>query len=194
MESGGMFDGANTVVLYEELALQDVLPVSWRTLAGIVDPETAAAYSERNVRLLQARDAMDQLGPVEAADEDSPHAADLMRLELKVNLLLEFVGQLLNTNRPRPPAVPVRFNSLGATWRSTATPLPEAGAQGIVEIYLHDGLAEPLKLPGRVASVMPDGHIKARFAPVGEAVADLLEKLAFRRHRRLVAGARQPTR
>ena len=33
MESGGMFDGANTVVLYEELALQDVLPVSWRTLA-----------------------------------------------------------------------------------------------------------------------------------------------------------------
>ena len=44
------------------------------------------------------------------------------------------------------------------------------------------------------ACVTPDGHIKARFAPVGETVADLLEKLAFRRHRRLVAGSRQPTR
>jgi len=188
-----MFDGANTVVLYEELALQDVLPVTWRSLSGGVDPDTAGGFSERNVRLLQARDALDQLGPVESADDDAPHAADLMRLELKVNLLLELVGQILAANRPRPPAVPVRFNSLGATWRSGA-PLPEAGAQGVVEIHLHDGLAEPLRFPGRIASVTPDGHIKARFAPVGEAVADLLEKLAFRRHRRLVAGSRQPAR
>jgi len=188
-----MFDGSNTIVLYEELAFQDVLPVTWRTLPGAVDVDTATAYTERNVRLLQAREAMDQLGPEKSADEDAAHAADLLRLELKVNLLLELVGQILATNRPRPPAVPVRFNSLGATWRSAA-PLPEAGAQGIVEIYLHDALAEPLKLPGRIASVLPDGHIKARFAPVGETVADLLEKLAFRRHRRLVAGSRQPGR
>jgi len=188
-----MFDGANTIVLYEELAFQDVLPVTWRSIPGAIDADTAAVYNERNMRLLQAREAMDQLGPVENADENSPHAADLMRLELKVNLLLELVGQILATNRPRPPAVPVRFNSLGAVWRAAA-PLPEAGAQGIVEIYLHDCLAEPLKIPGRVASVTPDGHVKARFAPVGETVADLLEKLAFRRHRRLVAGSRQPPR
>lgn len=188
-----MFDGANTVVLYEELAFQDVLPVTWRTLPGAIDTETAAVYSERNMRLLQAREAMDQLGPLENADENPAHAADLMRLELKVNLLLDLVGQILASNRPRPPAVPVRFNSLGATWRSSA-PLPEAGTAGVVEIYLHDCLAEPLRLPGRIASVMPDGHIKARFAPVGETVADLLEKLAFRRHRRLVAGSRQPPR
>jgi len=188
-----MFDGANTIVLYEELAFQDVLPVCWRTLASAVDAGTAAVYNDRNMRLLQAREAMDQLGPAENADEASPHAADLMRLELKVNLLLDLVGQVLAANRPRPPPVPVRFNSLGAVWKSTP-PLPETGAQGIVEIYLHDALAEPLKLPGRIASVTPDGQIKARFAPVGESVADLLEKLAFRRHRRLVAGSRQPTR
>ncbi len=189
-----MFDGANTVVLFEELAFQDVLPVSWRTLAAPIDAETAAVYGERNVRLLQAREAMDQLGPVESTDEDSPHAAALIRLELKVNLVLDLVGQILASNRPRPAAVPVRFNSLGATWRSPGTQLPEAGAVGLVEIYLHECLAEPLKLAGRIASVMPDGHIKARFAPVGETVADLLEKLAFRRHRRLVAGSRQPPR
>jgi hypothetical protein len=189
-----MFDGANTIVLFEELAFQDVLPVSWRTLPGAVDSETASVYAERNVRLLQAREAMDQLGPVESPDEDSPNAAALLRLEMKVNLVLDLVGQILASNRPRPPAVPVRFNSLGATWRGSATPLPEAGTAGLVEIYLHECLAEPLKLAGRIASVMPDGHIKARFAPVGETVADLLEKLAFRRHRRLVAGSRQPPR
>ena len=188
-----MFDGANTIVLYEELAFQDVLPVTWRTLQSAVDPDTAATYNERNARLLPAREAMDQLGPVENKDEDSPHAADLMRLELKVNLLLDLVGQILAGNHPRPPPVPVRFNSLGAIWRGVA-PLPEAGAQGVVEIYLHDSLADPLRLPGRIASVMPDGHVKARFAPVGETVADMLEKLAFRRHRRLVATSRHPVR
>ncbi|MBS0580721.1 MAG: PilZ domain-containing protein [Proteobacteria bacterium] len=189
-----MFDGANTVVLFEELAFQDVLPVTWHPLPAPVDAETASVLAERNVRLLQAREAMDQLGPVESTDEDSPHAAALIRLELKVNLVLDLVGQILASNHPRPAAVPIRFNSLGATWRSPGTPLPEAGGVGLVEIYLHECLAEPLKLAARIASVTPDGHIKARFAPVGETVADLLEKLAFRRHRRLVAGSRQPTR
>ncbi len=188
-----MFDGSNTVVLYEELAFQDVLPVSWRAVLSPATPEAAAGYSERNVWLLQAREAMDALGPVETPDDASPNSAELMRLELKVNLLLELVGQILASNRPRPPAVPVRFNAQGAVWRGSGT-LPDAGAVGIAEIYLHASLAEPLRLPGRISSVTPDGHIKVRFAPVGEAVADLLEKLAFRRHRRQVAGSRLPRR
>jgi hypothetical protein len=45
---------------------------------------------------------------------------------------------------------------------------------------------------GRIASISPDGRIKARFVPPGENIADLMEKLAFRKHRRQVAGAKQP--
>jgi hypothetical protein len=55
-------------------------------------------------------------------------------------------------------------------------------------------VAEPLRLIGRVTNVTPDGQIKARFTPPGEIVADLLEKLAFRRHRRKVAESRQVRR
>jgi hypothetical protein len=189
-----MFDGADTVVLYEELAFQAVLPVQWRPMPNPTDREAAAAFSDRNVRVLQSWDAMEEHGPVEKADENSPAAADILRLELKVNLLLDLVGQILAANRPRPPAVPVRFNALGAVWHNHSGALPEAGAQGIAEIYLHDALAEPLRLPGRVTNVTPDGHIKIRFLPVGETVADLIEKLAFRRHRRQIAGSRQPRR
>jgi len=190
-----MFDGSDTVVLYDELAYQDILSFAWRPTVQAADPEVAAGYMERNARLLQAREALDQLGPVavEKSDENGPNAADLLRLELKINLLLDLVGQVLATSRPRPQAVPVRFNAQGVVWRS-ANPLPEAGAQGIAEIYLHDALAEPLRIPGRVTSVSPDGHVKVRFVPVGEPVADLLEKLCFRRHRRQVAGARHPRR
>jgi hypothetical protein len=188
-----MFDGSDTIVLYDELAFQDVLPLAWRALPHAIERDTAAGYMERNARLLQAREALDQLGPVEKPDDNSPNAADLMRLELKVNLLLDLVGQILASNRPRPSAVPVRFNAQGLVWRSQS-PLPEAGSQGLAEIYLHDCLAEPLRLPGVVRKVSPDGLVNVRFVPVGETVADLVEKLCFRRHRRQIAGTRHPRR
>lgn len=189
-----MYDGGDTVVLYEELAFQDLLPVTWRPMANPADRELAASFDERNIRLLQAWDAMEEHTPIEKQKpEDAPYAAEIVRLDLKINLLLDLVGQLLVSNRPRPPSTPVRFNSLGALWRAAGT-LPEAGEEGIVEIYLRDCLAEPLRIAGRVTNVTPDGHIKVKFLPLGEAVSDLIERLAFRRHRRQIAGARQPRR
>jgi Atypical PilZ domain, cyclic di-GMP receptor len=189
-----MYDGADTVVLYEELAFQDVLPVLWRPLTNSADREIAAGFDERNLRLLQAWDAMEEHVPAEKQkSEDAPYAAEILRLDLKINLLLDLVGQLLVANHPRPPAASVKFNAVGAMWRASGT-LPEAGEQGLIEIYLRDCLAEPLRLAGRVTNVAPDGHVKVKFLPMGEAVSDLIEKLAFRRHRRQIAGARQPRR
>ncbi|MDE2448915.1 MAG: PilZ domain-containing protein [Gammaproteobacteria bacterium] len=188
-DNDGMFDGADTVVLYEELAFQEVLPVLWRAAPSPLDPDAAASLAERNLQVLQAWDAMQEHGPVEKPDENIPYAADLMRLERKMNLLLDLVGQILATNRPRPAPAYVRFNALGAVWRGTP-PLPEAGAQGILEVYLHECLAQPLRLPGRVTNVTPDGSVKARFSPLSESIADLIEKMAFRRHRRQIAGTR----
>ena len=188
-DNDGMFDGADTVVLYEELAFQEVLPVLWRAAPSPLDPDAAASLAERNLQVLQAWDAMQEHGPVEKPDENIPYAADLMRLERKMNLLLDLVGQILATNRPRPAPAYVRFNALGAVWRGTP-PLPEAGAQGILEVYLHECLAQPLRLPGRVTNVTPDGNVKARFNPLSETIADLIEKMAFRRHRRQIAGTR----
>jgi len=185
-----MFDGSDTVVLYDELAYQDVLPVLWRVLPGAIDQALAAGYAERNVRVLQACAAVEEHAGSEKPDEVSP---ELLRLDFKLNLLLDLVGQLLVANRPRPPAVPIRFNALGAVWRAQA-PLPEAGTQGAAEIYLRDFLAEPLRLIGRITNVTPDGQIKARFVPPGEATATLIEKLTFRRHRRQVAESRHPRR
>src|SRR5579864_5072638 len=81
-----MYDGADTVVLYEELAFQDVLPVSWRPVPGPLDREITAGFDERNLRLLQAWDAMEEHVAVEKP-EDAPYAAEILRLDMKVNLL-----------------------------------------------------------------------------------------------------------
>ena len=188
-----MYEGIDTVVLYEELAYEDVLPVAWKRISEPFDPSLIGSYQDRNLRVLQALSALEEAGLVEKADETSPHHADLLRLDLKLNLVLDMVGQLLVASHPRPRAAAIRFNAVGAVWQGHS-PLPEMGNQGVLEIYLRDCIADPLRLVGRIASVGPDGRVKARFIPPGENIADLLEKLAFRKHRRQVAGAKHPRR
>lgn len=187
-----MYEGVDTVVLQNELACQDFLPVAWRRLAAPLDLPAVTSLADRNVRILQACAAVEEQGAVEKKDEKSPHSADIMRLEVKMNLLLDLMGQLLAATQPRPAATLIRFNALGAVWRSSAPPKP--GELGLLDIYLRDSLPQPLTLPGTISQVTADGQVKATFAPPGEATADLIEKLAFRRHRRQVAGVRQPRR
>jgi len=186
-----MYEGLDTIVLYEELAYEDVVPVAWRALPEPFDPALIGSYADRNLRVLQSLAAIEEHGAVEKADDNSPYAADIVRLDLKINLLLDIMGQMLVASHPRPKPAAVRFNALGAVWQGAA-PYPPLGNQGVLELYLRDCLAEPLRLVGRIASVAPDGRIKARFVPPGEHIADLMEKLAFRRHRRQVAGAKHP--
>lgn len=187
-----MYEGVDTVVLHNELAYEDVLPVGWRALAKPLDLAAVAALTERNVRTLQVCATIEEQGPVEKAEEKSLHSADLLRLEVKMNLVLELMGQLLAAQQPRPRPAPLRFNALGAVWKTT-TP-PKVGDQGLLDIHLRECLAQPLTLIANVTHVSASGEVKVWFTPPGEATADLIEKLAFRRHRRLVAGVRQPRR
>ncbi|WP_161966026.1 PilZ domain-containing protein [Steroidobacter cummioxidans] len=186
-----MYEGLDTVILYEELAYEDVLPVAWRPLPEPFDPAIVGSFADRNLRVLQAVAALDEHGQIDKPDESSPHAADILRLEMKMNLLLDMVGALLIASRPRPKPGAVRFNALGGVFQGTS-PFPPLGNQGVLEVYLRDCVADPLRLFGRIASVSPDGKVKVRFVPPGENISDLLEKLAFRKHRRQVAGVRQP--
>lgn len=186
-----MFDTADTIVLYEELAFQDVLPVHWQAQAP--HPAAEAARADRNLQALQAWDALEDHGVVEKPDENAPLAADIQRLDRKMTLLLGLVGQLLAVNRPRPTPVPLRFNARGAIWRCAETP-PKVGSQGLLEIYLHDCVAQPLRLAGEVTGVTPSGEVKVRFAPLDDALAGVIAKIAFRRHRRQIAGRHGPKR
>lgn len=186
-----MYEGIDTVVLYEELAYEDVLPLAWRRLPEPFDPAIIGSFADRNLRVLQSLSALEEHGQIEKIDESSVHAADILRLDMKINLLLDMVGQLMIASRPRPRSAAIRFNALGAVWQGLA-PHPELGSQGVLEVFMRDCIAEPLRLVGRIASIAPDGKIKAKLIHPGEHIADLLEKLAFRRHRRQVAGAKHP--
>jgi len=186
-----MYEGTDTVVLYEELAYQDIVPLAWKPLSAPLPAEMQGTIADRNLRLLQACTALEEHGQVEKPDENSPHSADILRLDMKMNLLLDLVGRILVANQPRPKPAHVRFNALGAMFRLPDLHL-QPGNEGMLEIQLKDFLVEPLRLIGRVANVSPEGQVKVKFVHPGEAIANLIEKLAFRRHRRQVADQRQP--
>ena len=46
-------------------------------------------------RVLQSCAAIEEHGHIEKPDENAPHAADLLRIDLKINVLLDLVGRLL---------------------------------------------------------------------------------------------------
>jgi hypothetical protein len=122
----------DTVILHQELAYADVLPVAFRPLDGPLDGVYAASLADRNLRTLLACAALEEHGQHDKPVEDSPHAADILRIDLKVNLLLDMVGALLAASQSRPPAVPARFNPHGIVWESAGpqgVPRPAAGAR-----------------------------------------------------------------
>ena len=184
-----MFDGRNTVVIDDKLAYEDLLPVLWRPLNEPVSDMTAQRFAESNLRVLQACDALEEHGKTEKPDDESPHSADIMRLDFKLNLLLDLVGQLLAASQPRARPLPIRFNAMGASWKPVE-PLT-LGAHGILEITLKELIVQPLHLPSEVVAGAARGEARVRFLGLGETVADHMEKLVFRRHRRKIAGSRQ---
>jgi hypothetical protein len=187
-----MTDLTDTAILYDELAYDDVIPLMWQSLDARVDAVVAASFEDANLNLLHACSAMDEPHSLsrEKQDESPLLAAELARLDFKLTLLLDLVAQLASRDLQRPAPTRVRFNALGATFLA-ARPL-EVGTEGVLHLYLRPMLPRPLSFPSRVAGFDPEGRTRVRFHPLSDPVADLIEKLAFRRHRRHVAESRRP--
>ncbi len=186
----GHFEGIDTVVLNNELACHDLLPVSWQGIEAVPGAFQLAGMDESNALLLQACVAMEE-NPMRDKHEDlGPLAAELARLDLKLNVVLKLLGSLVS-HEQAPAAVNVTFNAQGASW-APLVPLPgmARGKLGLLRIQLRSSLPQALEIPAEVLD-MRGGEIKVGFVHVSDSVAELLQRLAFLRHRRYVAEARK---
>ena len=57
-----MYEGVDTIILNNELAYQDLLPVAFKPLARPMDLAAVAALTERNVRMLQVCAVLEEQG------------------------------------------------------------------------------------------------------------------------------------
>ncbi|MGD0492553.1 MAG: PilZ domain-containing protein [Steroidobacteraceae bacterium] len=173
-------------LIYEEL-----LPLSW--LPGKI-PEglVLARLNADNQQLLGAESSLDEVRISEALKEESPALQhELQRLEYKLNILLRLTAEIAMRSAALPPAQKIRLGAPGLEW--FGAPVTQVGEAGIVHIYINPALPQPLKIPCTVVGERNDGGarvVQLRFRDLSEGVVDLLEKLIFRHHRRLVAGAR----
>src|ERR1700722_15555190 len=186
-----MYEGVDTVVLYDELAYHDVLPIEWKRLPRPLDRFELIGMDESNTLLLQACIAVEE-HPARDKDEDlGPLAGELARLEFKLNLVLQLLGKLVPQERISAPTS-IQFNSLGAGWTALGQ-APVVGEQGILRVQLRSSLPQLLELPAEIVSVA-GSTVRVRFPDLSDGNVALIQKLAFLRHRRDIADARKARR
>lgn len=125
------------------------------------------------------------------SDEDKESAPDVLRLERKIDLVLQLLsmqlGHGLGTDEHQ-----VQLSAAGARWQIQG-PVPPPGTLGIAAIHVHRFLPRPLRL---VAEVLQDdpGWFCVLFTHLGETCEELLARHVFQQHRRQLAGARRARR
>ena len=142
---GAMYEGVDTVILQNELAYEDVLPVAWRPLARPLDDMALAALTDRNVQILQVcarhrgtgrgREERRQIAafgrPHAAGSEDEPAAGPDGAIACR-----------------QPDASDGNRHPLQCAGRRLEQPCGtgNGGEQGLLDIYLRDCLRAALTL------------------------------------------------
>jgi Atypical PilZ domain, cyclic di-GMP receptor len=179
--------------LGDGLIFEEGLPVTWAP-GPPADGLSLGRLNADNYKLLGAEASLDEVHMHEALkDESAALLHELQRLEYKVNILLRLTAELAMRNSGLPAPARVRLSPVGLEWFGEST--PAVGETGLLSLYINPALPQSLKISCVVASERIDHDNAARVAQVrfsglSEPVIEMLEKLIFRHHRRLVAGAR----
>ena len=177
--------------LGDGLIFEEALPLSW-TPGALAEGLALARLNSDNHQLLGAESSLDEIRVHEALKDESPALIhELQRLEYKVNILLRLTAELALRNSGLPPAHRVRLTSRALEWFGAET--PAVGSSGMLAVYINSALPQPVKIPCVVAGERTHDNQRVaqmRFSGLSEAVVEQLDKLIFRHHRRLIAGAK----
>lgn len=126
--------------------------------------------------------------PHEHHDEHSELAQAFIRQEMKLNLIFELLNELISSTQQLPPMCNIRLSTeeLHFDQDSTETSSLEPGKVVEVLLYFMNEIPKPLRFFGTV-SQCENGNCTIEFSGISQSVADLLEKLIFRYHRRKIA-------
>jgi hypothetical protein len=173
--------------LGEALSYDAAMPVSWTPIAALPGAVRLEQLNEDNLRVLAAVALLDeQRGSNAATDDASPIDAEIVRLNQKLNLVIDLLGFLVNQHAPTADARRVRLSWQGLVFSGEQA----LGELGLVGLRLNRSVPQPLVWPARIVHIDGDER-HARFEPFGDAVQAALERHVFLRHRRAIAGTRK---
>ena len=170
------------------LACEGDFPLTWSNAEGHNSHE-CSQINQRNERLLSILHTMDE-SRKEPVEEKSDQSVHLMRIEAKLDLMIDLVAQLLSAKSVDLKACPVRLSAMGIEWLSDDITDLRVSQLLWISLHLDPVLPQPVKLLSEVISVSADQgkeRIVARFKSLSPAIRDLMEKTIFRFHRRQIA-------
>ena len=144
------------------------------------DATQQASRDFANLTLLNGLAALDKPGADLHAD--NPDSPQLQRLEAKIDLGLQMLGQLLNANAPLPPQQNVLLSAQALAWRCT-TPPPASELH--LQLFIDSRIPQPLQLKARLDGQQGEYWV-VRFVDVPETLQVALDRAVFRWHRRQV--------
>ncbi len=172
----------------QRMAYDGHLPMAVQLLGN--SPDALVVYNERNLNVLRSLASLEERR-AEGGDEDNPVMQELLRMDSKINVLIEVINRLLVPVAQLPAQRLIRFNALGIVVPHDALPTTEHPL--LVRLHFDACLALPLELPGSLERRFDDGSAYISFIEATEMVKDELERFVFRHHRRKVAEARCTT-
>lgn len=173
------------------LIYEDLLPFIWRPSDSEASPLDVVKLEAMNEEVLRFIDVLDE-HPSESTIEHASLNQELAKVDVKFDLLLSLVTQLLGIYFPLPKPVQVKLTPSSVHWVSRESIVP--GTNGQVEIFLSSRYPRPLVFFAEVERSDEHGHeyrVSAQFGEVSDFIRERLEKMIFRHHRRGVALARR---
>lgn len=169
----------------ESLVFDGRLPVSFTVIDAIPGDSTLAIINEKNEHTLRS-----SLIPADTVDLDEHDELGqyLKRQEVKLDLLLDLVTELLTQQNRIPDERQLRLTAQGVAWSDPERGF-DAGACIEVNIYLTPSVPRALRFFGELRQGASGNNVLA-FVGVNQQVTDLMEKILFRHHRRSVAQQR----
>ena len=173
------------------LIYEDLLPLKWQTSDKEPSSLDMAKFDAMNEEVLRFIDVLDEHSSEGGIDHSSINQ-ELAKVDIKFDLLLSLVTQLLSVYFPLPDPVQVKLTPYGVQWLSDN--IINTGSYGLLELYITNRCPRALIFPVQIDSAEEDGEayrISAQFGEISGPIRERLEKMIFRHHRRGVALARR---
>jgi hypothetical protein len=169
------------------LAFADNISIAWKPIDRELDESHLALVNESNEAFLRAVSAVGEFSQ-DALETETSVPKEILRLDRKVNLLIDLVSQLIYQQLDIPMVSPVSISSHEIEWRDGDVPAP--GLTVFMQVYIQRGTAKPLCLYGEVISTEEEytsGVARVAYLGLSGSAQSWLDKLIFRHHRREVA-------
>jgi len=169
------------------LTIDNSIPLKWSPIDLPVDHQKLLEIQENNRQLLFfLLDKHKNIRDFDSEAEDT--SSEFKMLQHKVDLLTTWLGKLLLSQMTLPNSQHVKISSNGIT--VTTESLLSIEDTVLIECYIDPDLPQALLFHGQVKSIKEGeigNEITIQFINLGTEVCDLLDKLIFQNHRRLIA-------